>query len=86
MYKILLTKQAVKDKAKIAQEPALYKNVDKLVELLKVDPFKFPPPYEPLLGTLKGMYSRRINRQHRLVYMVENDNVKILSMWTHYEF
>ncbi len=45
------------------------------------------PPYEKLLGDLSGAYSRRINRQHRLVYQVLEDErvVKILRMWTHYE-
>ncbi|MBN3010470.1 type II toxin-antitoxin system YoeB family toxin, partial [Ruthenibacterium lactatiformans] len=36
---------------------------------------------------LFGMYSRRINRQHRIVYQVFEDEkiVKIIRMWTHYE-
>lgn len=59
----------------------------KLIEVLKEDPFKMPPPYEKLIGDLKGLYSRRINIQHRLVYKVneEENKVQILSMWTHYE-
>ena len=58
-----------------------------LVDLLKVDPFAHPPPYEALIGDLTGAYSRRINIQHRLVYQVveESRTLKILSMWTHYE-
>jgi len=40
-----------------------------------------------LKGDLAGLYSRRINLQHRLVYMViESEHVvKVLRMWTHYE-
>ena len=36
---------------------------------------------------LAGMYSRRINVQHRLVYQVfeKEKTVRILAMWTHYE-
>jgi Txe/YoeB family toxin of toxin-antitoxin system len=34
------------------------------------DPFQKPPPFEKLLGDLKGAYSRRINIQHRLAYQV----------------
>ena len=43
---------------------------------------------EKLMGNLSMCYSRRINSQHRLVYMVDEENkvVKIISMWTHYEF
>ena len=42
---------------------------------------------EKLVGDLSGLYSRRINAQHRLVYEVveEAQTIKILSMWSHYE-
>ena len=58
-----------------------------LIEILKSNPFQNPPPYESLIGDLKGSYSRRINIQHRLVYCVDEDTktVKILRMWSHYE-
>ncbi|WP_195483348.1 Txe/YoeB family addiction module toxin [Fusobacterium varium] len=87
-YKIVILKQALKDKNKIKQHPALKRTVEKLLELIKVEPFKNPPPYESLVGNLKGLYSRRINRQHRLVYRVleEEKTIMIVSMWTHYEF
>lgn len=44
-------------------------------------------PYEKLVGDLNGTCSRRINVQHRLVYQVyeEEQAIKILSLWTHYE-
>ena len=44
------------------------------------------PPYEALVGDLKGAYSRRINIQHRLVYQVLEDEqlVKVLRLWSHY--
>lgn len=87
-YKIVIMKSALKDKEKIKTIPALKKNVEKLIEILQADPFKNPPPYEKLSGNLKTLYSRRINRQHRLVYKVLEDEkiVMIISMWTHYEF
>ena len=87
-YKIVILKQALKDKDKIKHHPALKRTVEKLLELIKVEPFKNPPPYESLVGNLKGLYSRRINRQHRLVYRVleEEKTIMIVSMWTHYEF
>jgi len=39
------------------------------------------------VGDLKGLYSRRIDYQHRLVYQVikEEGVVKVLRMWGHYE-
>ncbi|MDD7458980.1 MAG: Txe/YoeB family addiction module toxin [Treponema sp.] len=58
-----------------------------LIEILKINPFQKPPPYEKLVGDLSRFFSRRINIQHRLVYEVfESEKiVRILRMWTHYE-
>ena len=60
---------------------------DKKIEIIKENPFKNPPPYEKLIGDLKGAYSRRINIKNRLIYQVIEDKklVKIISLWTHYE-
>ena len=59
-----------------------------LIEVIKNNPYQTPPPYEKLVGDLYGAYSRRINIKHRLVYEVleEAHTVKIISLWTHYEF
>ena len=59
-----------------------------LIALIKKKPFQTPPPYETLIGDLKGYYSRRINKQHRLVYEVieAEKRINIISMWKHYEF
>ena len=65
----------------------LDKKARALIALVKENPFQTPPPYEKLQGDLQGAYSRRINIQHRLVYQVieEQQAVKIISMWTHYD-
>lgn len=86
MYKIVYTKSAAKDIPNL-KSAHLDKNVKALIEVLKENPFKNPPPYEKLVGDLQGAFSRRINIKHRLVYQVFEDErtVKILSMWTHYE-
>ncbi len=44
-------------------------------------------PFEYLKGDMKGLISRRINKQHRLVYEVfEGEKIiKVYRMWTHYE-
>ena len=87
MYKIVYTKNAVKDIKKL-KASNLDKKTKKLIDLIKANPFQNPPPYEKLVGDLEGLYSRRINVKHRLVYEVfkEERTVKIISMWTHYEF
>ncbi len=85
-WKIVYTKQAIKDSKKI-ESGGLKAKVSKLLLVLQDDPYKTPPPYEKLVGDLSGAYSRRINFQHRLVYqiLIEIKTVKVLRMWTHYE-
>ena len=87
MYSIVYYKKAVKDIPKL-KEAKLDKKAKALIDLIRKDPFQTPPPYEKLQGDLSGAYSRRINIKHRLVYQVIEDQktVKIISMWTHYEF
>jgi toxin YoeB len=86
-YRIVILKSAQKDKEKIKTIPALKRNVDNLLEVMRKNPYQNPPPYEKLRG-LENCYSRRINVQHRLVYRVveEEKTIIIISMWTHYEF
>jgi Txe/YoeB family toxin of toxin-antitoxin system len=85
-YKIYYNKKSVKNIQKL-KAVNLEKNVLKLIEVLKVNPFQTPPPYEKLSGDFAGIYSRRINIKHRLVYSVDKKNhiVYIHNLWTHYE-
>ncbi|BFT66536.1 Txe/YoeB family addiction module toxin [Parvimonas parva] len=87
-YRILISKKVKKDVELIKSLPNLKKNVDNLLKLISKNPFQTPPTYEKLVGNYKGMYSRRINRQHRLVYKVKEEckAVIIVSMWSYYEF
>lgn len=86
-YRLLILKSAQKDKEKIKQVPALMKNTENLISIIQKKPYQNPPPYEKLLGSYKDYYSRRINRQHRLIYKINEDakTIMIVSMWTHYE-
>ena len=87
-WKVLFTKQAQKDARKLASaSPALKVKAHELLKLLGHDPYQQPPPYEALVGDLRGACSRRINIQHRLVYQVLDQEriVKVLRMWSHYE-
>ncbi|MGI5077719.1 Txe/YoeB family addiction module toxin [Treponema maltophilum] len=69
------------------EQSNLKDTVKGLIEILKNDPFRNPPPYEKLIGDLTGKYSRRINIQQRLVYEVfeKEMTVRVLRMWTHYD-
>ena len=86
MYKILYTKQALKD-AKKLKNSNLKKKAEVVLNFLREEPFRDYPPYENLIGDLTGSFSRRITIQHRIVYQVLEDDkiVKVLRMWTHYE-
>lgn len=86
MYIVKLSKQAEKDKS-LLKKAGLDKKAKALLNILIENPYQNPPSYEKLKGELDGYYSRRINRQHRIVYSVfeAEKTVKILRMWTHYE-
>jgi Txe/YoeB family toxin of toxin-antitoxin system len=87
-WTVLFTKQAQKDARKLASaSPALKQKAQALLDLLAADPYQQPPPYEALVGDLRGACSRRINIQHRLVYQVVKDDhvVKMLRMWSHHD-
>ena len=93
MYLIKYEKQTVKD-IKNLKGAKLDGKAKALIEILKRNPLE--PPCESLVGNLSGLYSRRINIQHRLVYEIFNEEVtvndvkyegtvKIIRMWTHYD-
>lgn len=95
MYKIVFTKQALKDLEKV-KKIGISNKAKVLVDVIRENPYQNPPRYEKLVGKLDGILSRRINIQHRLVYQVyeeiiiENDveyqgTIKIIRMWTHYD-
>ena len=85
-WRLVFTGQAQKDAKKLASS-GLRPKAEAMLELLASNPFRTPPPFEKLVGDLRGAYSRRINIQHRLVYeaLKEPRIVKVLRMWTHYE-
>jgi Txe/YoeB family toxin of toxin-antitoxin system len=85
-WKLVYTKQAVKDAKKLSAS-GLKSKAQALLELIQEDPFVTPPRFEKLVGDLAGAYSRRINIQHRIVYQVLEDEklIKVIRLWTHYE-
>ena len=100
MYKVIFSRQAAKDFDKLKRAGFVYaKKVKTLIEIVSMNPYQNPQPYEKLVGDLQGFLSRRINEQHRFVYDVlpntlntkdENSTpyegiVHILKLWTHYE-
>ena len=85
-YKIKFSRQAEKDKIKL-KSSGLDKNCRIILISMISDPFCYPPSYEKLTGDLDGLYSRRINRQHRIVYEVDEEKheIHVIRLWTHYD-
>ena len=85
-WNVAYSKFALKDAKKLSAA-GLRDKAQALLDILEIDPFQNPPPYEKLVGDLGGAYSRRINIQHRLIYEVfrKEKTVRVLRMWTHYE-
>ena len=98
MYLIEFGSRAERDK-KLLKSAGLESKAKFLLNIIAVNPFQTPPPYEKLLGDLRGNLSRRINIQHRLVYDVRDNTecltdaggklydgiIRIKRMWSHYE-
>jgi len=85
-WAVVFAKQAQQDAQKLASA-GLKPRAERLLQILRYNPYQTPPPYEKLVGDLSGAYSRRINIRHRLVYQVleKQRTVKVIRMWTHYE-
>ena len=85
-YKLVYTKQAGKDAKKLSNSGLKSKALE-LLEIISLDPYQNPPPYEKPIGDLNSAISRTINIQHRLVYEVLEDikTIKVIRMWSHYE-
>ena len=83
-YILKFSKQTEKDKINL-KSSGLDKNCKTILTLMKNNPFCYPPSYEKLTGELSGLYLRRINRQHRIVYEIDESKceIHILRMWTH---
>ena len=66
-WNLAYSKYALNDAKKLSAA-GLRDKAQALLDILETDPLQNPPPFEKIVGDLKGTYSRRINIQHRLVY------------------
>jgi toxin YoeB len=64
------------------------KKIEKLLDAIVEDPYNGIGKPEPLKYNLSGAWSRRINKEHRLVYEINEDNqiiiLNVLSLKGHY--
>jgi len=65
-------------------DKSILKKINSLVKEIERAPFEGNGKPEPLKHNLKGLWSRRINLEHRLVYQIDNDAVIIHQCKYHY--
>ena len=67
-----------------SRDKKVLKKINDLIKDIKRDPFVGIGKPEPLKYELAGCWSRRITDEHRLVYIVEDDSISIVSCRYHY--
>jgi toxin YoeB len=68
----------------LASDCAMARRITRLIAEIQRTPFTGIGKPEPLKGDLSGYWSRRIDDEHRLVYRVDEKEVKILKARYHY--
>ena len=83
--KVIFTQRSWEDYISWQQEDKkMLRKINSLIKEIQRTPFKGKGKPEPLKFDLSGYWSRRIDREHRLVYKIENDEVLIYSCRYHY--
>jgi len=67
------------------QDRKTLKRINLLINASIRDPFEGIGKPEPLLGSLSGFWSRRIDDKHRLVYAVTDADFTVLACRGHYD-
>ena len=62
----------------------IIRRIKELIEAIQTDPFRGIGKPEPLKYNYSGMWSRRINLDHRIIYKIEDGNIVILALKEHY--
>jgi toxin YoeB len=63
----------------------IQKRITKLLNSISKTPYSGIGKPEPLKHELSGYWSRRINEEHRIVYTVSDNRIKVISMRFHYK-
>ncbi len=67
-----------------AGNKVIIKKIVQLIDDIKVHPYTGLGKPEPLKHILSGAWSRRINKEHRLIYEMDGEKILILSARGHY--
>ncbi|MGO8960938.1 MAG: Txe/YoeB family addiction module toxin [Streptosporangiaceae bacterium] len=63
---------------------ATLKRINRLIDDVLRGPFEGIGKPEPLRHALTGTWSRRISEEHRLVYLIDGDDIVLLQARYHY--
>jgi toxin YoeB len=69
---------------KLSGNKTVQKRITKLLESISISPYSGMGKPEPLKYALSGYWSRRITDEHRLVYTIRENRIKVISMRFHY--
>jgi len=67
-----------------ATDRASLRRINRLLDDMAQNPFEGIGKPEPLCLALAGAWSRRIDGEHRLVYLVDGDDIVVLQARYHY--
>lgn len=69
----------------LIEDKGILKKINELIKEIQRSPFEGKGKPEPLKYELSGLWSRRIDREHRLVYKIQGDDLLIYSCKYHYD-
>ncbi|HOK85467.1 Txe/YoeB family addiction module toxin [Tenuifilum sp.] len=67
------------------EDKKMLKKINELIKEIQKHPYEGIGKLEPLKYDLAGLWSRRIDREHRLVYQVIDQEILIYSCRYHYD-
>lgn len=67
------------------EDKKILKIINDLIKDIKRHPFEGIGKPEPLKFDLKGFWSRRIDKEHRLVYQITGNEMTVYSCRFHYD-
>ncbi len=85
--RIIFSKNAWEDYSSwLSEDKKVLKKINDLIKDIQRTPFEGIGKPEPLKYDLSGFWSRRIDKEHRLVYQVINFDLLIYSCRYHYDY
>ena len=83
--KIVFSKNAWEEYTSwLTEDRKMLRKINELITDVQQHPFEGKGKPEPLKYDLAGFWSRRIDREHRLVYRIEDGNILVYSCKYHY--